>query len=87
MKSNEVKVSGIKEKINEIINGILAEEGKQVKGKIGDVVELLDSIEFVSLIVEVETEFDIEIDDKDYDFEKMNSVDKITDLVVHYINN
>jgi phosphopantetheine attachment domain protein len=87
MEFTEEKVNEIKEKIYNIIKDMMTEEGKKIESNQYDVVENLDSIEFVSLIVEIETEFNIEIDDNDYDIEKMNSVEKLTNLVSRYIIN
>lgn len=52
----------------------------------GDLLEVLDSVEFVTLLVEIETEFDIEIDDSDYELKKMSTVSRIAELVEKYLN-
>ena len=49
--------------------------------------DVLDSIEFVTLIVEIETEFEIEIDDSDYDMEKLGDIHKLAELVEKYMTN
>ncbi|MFR2755389.1 MAG: acyl carrier protein [Eisenbergiella massiliensis] len=51
-----------------------------------DITGGLDSIGFVTLVVELENEFDIEFDDEDFELSKMKSVNQITDLVIKYLN-
>lgn len=75
----------ISKKIYEIMKEVFGEE-KNIQGLDEDLLDKLDSIEFVSLIVEIETEFLIEIDDKDYELEKMSTVNKIAELVERYLN-
>ena len=75
----------ISKKIYEIMKEVFGEE-KNIQGLDEDLLAPLDSIEFVSLIVEIETEFLIEIDDQDYELEKMSTVNKIAELVERYLN-
>lgn len=75
----------ISKKIYEIMKEVFGEE-KNIQGLDEDLLDKLDSIEFVSLIVEIETEFLIEIDDQDYELEKMSTVNKIAELVERYLN-
>lgn len=79
-----METSKIVSKIYEIMHEVL-DADKVARGD-GDLLEVLDSIEFVTLIVEIETEFDIEIDDSDYELEKMSTVSKIAELVEKYLN-
>lgn len=44
----------------------------------------INSIQFVTLLIEIENEFDIEIEDKDFNMEMLSSVNRITDLVISY---
>lgn len=75
----------ISNKIYEIMQEVFGSE-KNIQGMDEDLLDKLDSIEFVSLIVEIETEFLIEIDDNDYELEKMSTVNKIAELVEKYLN-
>ncbi len=50
---------------------------------IGDKV---DSIEFVMIIVEIENQFDIKIDDDDFNIENVDSIDRFADLIIRYKN-
>ncbi len=70
-------------KIKDIMNEVLEPE-KAAKCD-GDLLDVLDSIEFVTIIVEIETEFDIEIDDNDYELENMNTLPKMAELVEKYL--
>lgn len=45
-----------------------------------------DSIQIVSLIIEIETQFDIEIDDEDLDMEKLTIYKTLHDIVLTKIN-
>ena len=51
-----------------------------------DITGGLDSIGFVTLVVELENKFDIEFDDEDFELSKMKSVNQITDLIIKYLN-
>ena len=84
-KENIMSRDEISKKIYEIMKEVFGEE-KNIQGLDEDLLDKLDSIEFVSLIVEIETEFLIEIDDKDYELEKMSTVNKIAELVERYLN-
>ena len=48
--------------------------------------ERLSSIEFVTFIVEIESEFEIEIDDDDFELNNMDTVEKIANLVTRYLS-
>ena len=41
----------------------------------------LDSIQMIELITKIETEFSIELDDEDFDFEAFSSIDTLTNFV------
>ena len=84
-KENIMSRDEISKKIYEIMKEVFGEE-KNIQGLDEDLLDKLDSIEFVSLIVEIETEFLIEIDDQDYELEKMSTVNKIAELVERYLN-
>lgn len=42
-----------------------------------------DSVQIISLIVEIESQFDIEIEDEDLDIEKLTVLKTLTDMVVN----
>ena len=73
------------EKIKAILNKVL--EGKTLANDDIDFSENMDSIEFVTLVIEIESEFEIEIDDNDFDMRNLSSINKITDLVYSYTQN
>lgn len=79
-----METSRIVRKIYKIMNEVL-DADKVARGD-GDLLEVLDSVEFVTLLVEIETEFDIEIDDSDYELKKMSTVSRIAELVEKYLN-
>ena len=47
---------------------------------------LIPTIEFVTFIVEIESEFEIEIDDDDFELNNMDTVEKIANLVTRYLS-
>lgn len=49
-----------------------------------DITKVLNSIGFVTLVVELEDEFDIELDDEDFELSKMGNINRIADLVIKY---
>lgn len=49
-----------------------------------DIIENLNSIGFVTLAVELENEFDIELDDEDFELSKMRNINQIAELVIKY---
>lgn len=44
-----------------------------------------DSVQIISLIVEIESQFDIEIEDEDLDIEKLTVFKTLTDMIVNKI--
>lgn len=42
-----------------------------------------DSVQIISLIVEIESQFDIEIEDEDLDIEKLTVFKTLTDMIVN----
>ena len=48
--------------------------------------ERLSSIEFVTFIVEIESKFEIEIADDDFELNNMDTVEKIANLVTRYLS-
>lgn len=75
------------EKIVEILNQILDYNKDLVpKNYTEEFGENLSSIEFVTFIVEVESAFDIEINDDDFELKNMDTVEKIANLVTKYLN-
>lgn len=44
-----------------------------------------DSVQIISLIVEIESQFDIEIEDEDLDIEKLTVFKTLTDMTVNKI--
>lgn len=79
MKKNEIC-----KKIREVLNEVVEESEKMPTTFDEDIVELMDSIEFVMLIVEIENEFGIKIDDDDFEIENVNTISKFADLVIKY---
>lgn len=71
------------EKVNTILGKVL-EDISVPDGNDVDFSDRMNSIEFVTLLISIENEFDIEIDDDDFDMEKLSSVNKIADLVISY---
>ena len=47
----------------------------------------IDSIEFVMLVVEIESRFNIKIDDDDFEIENVDSVNSLADLIIKYKSN
>ncbi|MNB80292.1 acyl carrier protein [compost metagenome] len=68
----------LKKIINQKLNGILS---KEVEPGANLSHEGLDSIKTIELIVNLEVEFDIQIDDQDLLIENFSSVDKIAALL------
>ena len=77
--------SEIGNQIFSLIEEVLNEESKKIKSFDDDISEILDSVGFVTLIVEIETFFDIEINDDDYEVYKINTINKLADLVETYM--
>lgn len=74
-------------KVSTIIGEVL-QNGKAVPESFdADISQLLDSIEFVTLIVEIESMFDIGIDDDDFEVSKLDSINKIVELINTYLEN
>ncbi|SHJ36973.1 acyl carrier protein [Lutispora thermophila] len=70
--NNEIKVKLYK---------IIEENGIYFDYKNLDEIIEFDSLQFVSLLLSIEEEFNIEINDELLDYEKMNTVSKLTQLV------
>lgn len=74
------------DKVFAILKQIL-DEGETLSEKFDeDISGAMDSIKFVTLIVQIEKEFNIEIDDDDFEISKMDTINKISDLISTYIN-
>lgn len=72
-------------KVSNIIGEVL-QNGKTVPESFdADISQLLDSIEFVTLIVEIESMFEIEIDDDDFEISKLDTINKIVELINTYL--
>lgn len=56
-----------------VINEVMISEALQV-----------NSLVFLQLLTEIEKEFQIHIDDDYWEYEKLNSIDKIADYVIGY---
>lgn len=74
------------EKLYSIFKEVLKEEEKLPSKFDENISEKLDSIEFVMIIVEIENQFQISIDDNDFEIDKIASIDKLADLILKYIN-
>lgn len=72
------------EKIKEMLSKVMEDNGKVPTTFDEDIAELMDSIEFVMLIVEIENEFEIKIDDDDFEIENVDTISKFADLVMKY---
>lgn len=81
MKKNEVCM-----KVAEILQSVFEENIEVPLDYDDDIRNLLDSIQFVTLIVELESKFKIAITDEDFEIEKMCNIDKIADLIMSYID-
>lgn len=75
------------EKVLEILNQVLDYNTDLVPNTYNEELgDHLSSIEFVTFIVEVESTFDIEIDDNDFELKNMDTVQKIANLVDKYLS-
>ena len=75
----------ISEKILIILKKILEDDEKLPRTFDESISKNIDSLEFVLIIIEVEKTFEIEIDDKDFEIENVDSVNKLTDIIQKYI--
>ena len=82
MSKNDIceKVMGILKQTLDYNNGLIPTTYTEEFG------ERLSSIEFVTFIVEIESEFEIEIDDDDFELNNMDTVEKIANLVTRYLS-
>ncbi|WP_270564217.1 acyl carrier protein [Clostridium beijerinckii] len=76
----------IGEKVFEVLKQVLNDDNKLPATFDDNINQSLDSIQFVTLIVEIENMFDIEIDDEDFEISKMCNINKISDLISAYKN-
>lgn len=76
--------SEICKQVAEIITDITKCELNAVTDKDKKVDELLDSIQFVLMVVEIEKKFDIEIVDVDFQQERLNSIKNISQVISEY---
>lgn len=72
------------EKIFLILNQIFENKDKLPKSFDESIGDKMDSIEFVMLIVEIENQFEIKIDDDDFDIENIDNINKLADLIMRY---
>ncbi len=79
---------------NEVCEEILKMVSKVIDERKGlptsfsdDISEKLDSVEFVMLIVDIENKFGVSVSDDDFEIERVNTVDKLADLVCNYKEN
>lgn len=77
----------ISEKIMEMLTTVLEEKGSYPSTFDEDISEVMDSVEFVMLIVEIENEFNIKIADDDFEIENVNTISKFADIVLKYKEN
>lgn len=73
----------IKEKVTAILGKVLEGDSFPSSNDV-DFSNSINSIQFVNLLIEIENEFDIEIDDEDFNMKILSSVNRITDLVILY---
>jgi len=74
-----VKMTDIRKKVEEIIYSV----GMEVKEDLSD---QLDSLSFVTIIVEIEQAFGIEVPDDRLDFTELNTISGFTSLVQQLLN-
>ena len=72
------------EKIFLILNQVFEDKGKVPKSLEESISDKIDSIEFVMIIVEIENQFEIKIDDDDFEIENVDSVGRLADLIIKY---
>ncbi len=72
------------EKVLSIIRSVLGDESLELDFD-QDITKELDSIGFVTMVVELENIFDIELDDEDFELSKMGSINQIVELVYGYL--
>lgn len=74
-----MKMTDIRKKVEEIIYSV----GMEVKEDLSD---QLDSLSFVTIIVEIEQAFGIEVPDDRLDFTELNTISGFTSLVQQLLN-
>ena len=77
----------IYEEIYSILQKVFEDEEKLPKTFEESFSDKIDSIEFVMLVVETESRFNIKIDDEDFEIEKVGSINSLADLIIKYKNN
>ena len=78
------------EEILKMVSKVIDERKKSapvIKRIVDDISEKLDSVEFVMLIVDIENKFGVSVSDDDFEIERVNTVDKLADLVCNYKEN
>ena len=75
----------ISNKIFQIVRKIVTNEETINLKYDDDIRYMLDSIQFVTLIVEIESTFNVEVRDEDFEIEKLGSIEKITELILSYM--
>lgn len=75
----------ISNKIFQIVRKIVTNEEALNLKYDDDIRYMLDSIQFVTLIVEIESTFNVEVRDEDFEIEKLGSIEKITELILSYM--
>lgn len=50
-----------------------------------DINDVLNSVEFICMVVELESIYNIELNDKDFEIGNMNTIRKFADLISNYI--
>lgn len=75
----------ISNKIFQIVRKIVTNEETLNLKYDDDIRYMLDSIQFVTLIVEIESTFNVEVRDEDFEIEKLGSIEKITELILSYM--
>ena len=73
------------EKIMEIVENIIEEDNEKICWNKWNPADDLDSIQIVGMIIEIESFFNIEFKDEDYDLENMSSIYKISNIVQKYV--
>jgi len=74
------------EKVFHILKQIFGDEENLPKTFEEEISGKIDSLKFVMLIVEIENQFYIEINEDDFEVNKLSSIEKIADIIIKYIN-
>ena len=72
------------EEILKMVSKVIDERKELPTSFSDDISEKMDSVQFVMLIVDIENKFGVSVSDDDFEIERVNTVDKLADLVCNY---